>query len=168
VIGSDNVGVGASALNTCTGGFNVGVGTSSLNQIGAVYGNVGIGRATGATITSGSYNTFIGYNSGNNASQIVNPTNSMALGANTYTTASNQIILGDTSITKAGMGTYTPQNKWNVVGDINASGVNGWMNVDMNYRVRGIQGINKNMTVTKGAGTCDLNFIGGILVASSC
>jgi len=62
-------------------------------------GNVAIGYSSGRTITSGRYNAFIGYNAGYSGSQLATAENSVAIGYNAYTTASNQIVLGNSSVT---------------------------------------------------------------------
>ena len=50
-------------------------------------------------LTSGSANTFVGYQAGwSSTPQVDSVNNSMALGANSYTTASNQMAYGDVSI----------------------------------------------------------------------
>jgi hypothetical protein len=53
--------------------------------------------------------------------------------------------------------------------------VQGNLNVDSNYMVAGVNGLTKNMTVLKDADLigltktyCDLNFVGGILIGSTC
>jgi len=61
--------------------------------------NVAIGLNSGRTITTGSSNTFIGYYAGYNASQLATASNCICLGANSYATASNQCVLGNSSIT---------------------------------------------------------------------
>lgn len=113
-----NTAVGAGSMeNTTTGGFNVAVGHDALlhnitgvGNIGigwlsgalatAGTGNVSIGYDAGATMTSGDQNIFIGYTAGTHASQTTTPTNSIAIGYNSYTTASNQMVLGNSSLTQ--------------------------------------------------------------------
>jgi len=63
-------------------------------------GNTAIGDSSGYSLTTGTTNTFVGQNAGNSASQKVDATNSMALGYGAYTTASNQIVLGNASVTQ--------------------------------------------------------------------
>jgi len=112
--GDENQGIGSYSLFTLTtGNQNTGVGSQTLyNANGS--GNTGIGYLGGATITAGSYNTFIGYNAGFNGSQLATAVNSMALGYGAYTTASNQVVIGNSSVTqtllngKVGIGTTGP------------------------------------------------------------
>lgn len=80
VIGNNNVGVGNASLLAVTGSTNVGVGGSS-----------------GATITTGDDNVFIGDGAGW-LGQLATAGNSIGIGAGVVTTASNQMILGNTSI----------------------------------------------------------------------
>ena len=60
--------------------------------------NIGIGALAGYKLTKGSNSVFIGYNSGVSTSQLSTANNSTAIGANSYTTADNQIVLGDGNI----------------------------------------------------------------------
>ena len=98
--GTNNNATGFFALYSNTTGIeNSAMGVSALysNTTGA-YNNA-FGRNAGRTITTGTYNTFIGHEAGYNASQKVDATNSMALGNGAYTTADNQIVIGNTSVT---------------------------------------------------------------------
>jgi hypothetical protein len=70
--------------------------------------NTGIGYQAGRSLTIGYSCTFIGGNAGYHASQLATATNSTAIGYGTYTAASNQIVLGNTSVTTFGIGTYNP------------------------------------------------------------
>jgi hypothetical protein len=60
--------------------------------------NVGVGTYSGYMLQTGSENTFIGFQTGYDVSQKTDAFNSMALGANTYTTKDNQVVLGDDNI----------------------------------------------------------------------
>lgn len=62
--------------------------------------NTALGLNSGYSITTGSSNTFIGKNAGYNGSQLVTANNSTAIGYGAYTTADNQIVLGNTSVTQ--------------------------------------------------------------------
>ena len=70
--------------------------------------NVGIGNSAGRTLTKGDSCTFIGNSAGYHGSQLVTAANSTAIGNGAYTAASNQIVLGNTSVTTFGIGTYNP------------------------------------------------------------
>jgi hypothetical protein len=105
--------------------YNTGVGYGVLsNTTGA--GNIAIGHLGGGSVTTGTYNIFMGFNSGYSvASQKIDATNSIAIGYNTYTTASNQVVLGNSSIThtilrgSVGIGIETlPGQKLEVLGNI--------------------------------------------------
>ena len=116
--GTYNSAVGASALlSNTTGYYNSAIGRSSLysNTTGNYNSAVGAGALLSNTIgnynsavgrdalysnTTGDYNSFFGYKAGYHANQKIDAVNSMGLGANTYTTASNQIVIGNTAITE--------------------------------------------------------------------
>jgi hypothetical protein len=61
--------------------------------------NTGIGGYAGASLTTGYLNTFLGFEAGYNAAQKVDAVNSMALGYGAYTTADNQVVIGNSSVT---------------------------------------------------------------------
>jgi hypothetical protein len=85
--------------------------------------NTAIGNNSGRTLITGSLNTLLGYQAGYNFLQKTNAVNSMALGANTYNTADNQVVIGDLNITQTllngfvGIGTTAPRAKLELVGD---------------------------------------------------
>ena len=86
--GDNNTAVGASALRSRTGSYNSAFGISALGTI---------------LVTAecyGSYNSAFGADSG--PAYCENFNNTTALGANTKTTASNQIRLGDANVTSIG------------------------------------------------------------------
>jgi hypothetical protein len=61
-----------------------------------------------------------------------------------------------------------PYSNWDLIvyGDTN---ITRNLNVDGNYKVTGVTGITKNITIMKTAlTTCDMNFKGGILIGSTC
>jgi plastocyanin len=119
--GNNNVGIGEDALQDNIGDYNVGIGERALRSNIGDY-NVGIGENTGYNSVSGSHNTLIGAFSYISSSDFISQ--STAIGANSYTTLSNTIILGnvdDTSL-KVGIGTTTPSKKLEIVGDIAITG----------------------------------------------
>jgi hypothetical protein len=63
---------------------------------------------SGFSLTTGSNNTLIGYAAGFHGSQKVDAANSTAIGNGAYTTASNQMIFGNGSVTAFGFKTFTP------------------------------------------------------------
>lgn len=118
--GAQNVGVGSRALyvNT-TGHNNIGVGRNSLAGNTSGIGNVAFGYEAGYTSTpanantTGTYNTFLGFNAGpGSATQL---TNSTAIGFNAAVTTSNSLVLGNSSV-KVGIGTSAPVGKLSVEG----------------------------------------------------
>lgn len=61
--------------------------------------HVAVGDQAGASLTGGSGSIFIGSGAGNDASQKVDAVNSVAVGQGAWTTADNQIVLGNASVT---------------------------------------------------------------------
>ena len=117
--GNAHVAVGASALaSATTGGGNTGVGYSALNATTTGGTNTAIGQQAGQSNTTGTANMFIGYFSGNGVTtgsqnvfvgreagstaigQVNAVSNSIAIGYQTSTGASNQVVIGNTSITE--------------------------------------------------------------------
>lgn len=100
-VGSNNVSIGSDSMYTNISGVqNVGIGYGSLYYQTSGQLNTAIGNRSGYSLTTGTSNTFIGSISGDNASQKVDATNSTAIGNGSYTTASNQIVLGDSNVTE--------------------------------------------------------------------
>lgn len=115
--GSNNAAVGVSCgANITTGAANTIIGTSAGNGITTQNLNTVIGRQAaesfagalltaigwraGRSVTSGNDNVFVGAQAGENASQAASVTNSIAIGADAHTTASNQAVFGNSSITE--------------------------------------------------------------------
>lgn len=96
--GVQNVGVGTNALLSANADFCVAVGTAALDSCTGD-NNTGIGQDAGGSITSGTGNTFLGAQAGNNANQLATAVDSMALGTDSFTTASNQVVLGGPAVT---------------------------------------------------------------------
>lgn len=91
------------ASGTVTGGIeNTGVGYRILHNTrsdkNAALG-VNAGLSLIGTVATNGENIFIGPNAGNNASQLTTVTNSVAIGANVFTTANNQFKLGNATQT---------------------------------------------------------------------
>ena len=113
--GQDNTALGKSALTLNTvGNYNTAIGTESLLQtlgnentaVGWFSGgdsttgirNTFVGKASGANNGGGEFNTYIGCESKGVIGQVFN--NSTAIGHQCQITASNQIVLGNASITE--------------------------------------------------------------------
>lgn len=79
------IGIGTKALEECLASDVVAVGHQAGRSI--------VGTA-GVTLDS----TFLGNDAGSHVSQKVDASNSMALGANTYTDKNNQVVLGDANV----------------------------------------------------------------------
>ena len=104
--GRSTVAIGRGAIPVATtAGYNTGCGDVALGGTTGA-GNTGLGYGCGDSLTSGTYNCFIGYLS---ATSLATATNSTALGNGATISASNQIQLGNTSVTtvKVGNGTAT-------------------------------------------------------------
>jgi len=107
------IGKGAGQSNT-TGNSNINLGTNAgLSNTTGNY-NTNLGTNAGLYNTTGSSNINLGRNAGNHASQKVDAVNSIALGNGTYTTASNQVVIGNADVTETllkgniGFDTTTP------------------------------------------------------------
>ena len=117
--GTYNTAIGSSALNsnTTTGNFNTAIGSNALyasttgisntaNGVCALYvnttGNCNTASGHQALIsnTTGSYNTAIGYQAGANNPN--NLTNTTAIGYGVTVTASNQVRIGNSSVSSIG------------------------------------------------------------------
>ena len=122
--GAFNTGVGWGALSWGnSGSSNTALGYVSLFQDTTGFENVAVGSFSGNAITTGSKNIFIGSSAGYNGLQKADAVNSMALGSYTYTTADNQFIYGNASVTQhifqsgsVGIGTTTAAYKLDVNG----------------------------------------------------
>jgi hypothetical protein len=103
-----NIGVGDAAPGDNIGGApaghrNVGIGIKSLGDaLGNL--NTAAGHNSGLSIKgiikADQKNAFFGANSGNNALQKVDAVNSIAIGADTFTTKNNQVVIGSDAITE--------------------------------------------------------------------
>ena len=105
-----NTKAGSTALGTVSGSENSAVGAYALAGFynGGILGsgNIAMGRSAGATLTTGSYNVFLGYGAGpsadgNNAGNMALPanlpgtySNQIAIGYGARTTLANQMVLG--------------------------------------------------------------------------
>jgi hypothetical protein len=95
-IGSANIAIGYRSLySSDVNSFNVGIGYRALKD-STSFDNVALGHDAGLTEVTGTNNTFIGSYSDTNASGYDNST---ALGNGAKITASNQVVLGNASVT---------------------------------------------------------------------
>jgi hypothetical protein len=103
-------GYGSLCFNT-TGHYNTASGANALFYNTTGNYNIACGVNAGRTLITGSANTFLGYDAGYNALQLTSALNSMALGYGTYTTADNQVVIGNADVAetllhgKVGIGT---------------------------------------------------------------
>jgi len=134
--GHDNIAMGDGALKTTvSGNYNVAVGFQAL-RVSTADENVGIGTNAGGNFSSGSFCTFIGSGSTSTSN---GATNSTALGSGATVTASNQIQLGNSSVTaiisSAGL---TLGGALGVTGNINCSATGifgGFVQATSGFRV---------------------------------
>lgn len=99
ITGSYNTAVGQGSLRSATGVQNTSVGAYSLYSLTTGNYNVALGHQAGyagTAITTGSNNTFVGFNTQSDAN---NYNQSTALGSGATITASNQVVLGTTAET---------------------------------------------------------------------
>jgi hypothetical protein len=98
--GDQNAGLGFDSLQGLTSGTrNTGVGRSALAGTTSGGSNTAVGRNAGLTNSTGNNNTFLGASSGV-TSQLATATNSTALGYESYTDKSNQMVFGNSSVTE--------------------------------------------------------------------
>lgn len=108
--GRHNAATGTYALNNNTTGIgNTAHGYLSLYMNDGGGYNVAVGREALRVNVSGNYNTAVGYLSG---TTLDNLTNTLALGFNTKTTASNQVRIGNANVTSIG-----GQVEWSTLSD---------------------------------------------------
>jgi hypothetical protein len=95
-IGNDNTALGKEALYESTGNYNTAAGSEAFNVFAAGSNNTGVGYQAFYNRNSGSFLTAIGDAANVNADGLTNAT---ALGAGATATASNQVMLGNASVT---------------------------------------------------------------------
>ncbi|MEL7706489.1 hypothetical protein AAG593_09780 [Citromicrobium bathyomarinum] len=94
--GSRNSNVGAFSLTSWQGDDVASVGFEAFRIMnGGAGGDVGVGARTGRSISIGGRNLMLGCDSGNHAEQRADVQNSIAIGADTWTTESNQVVIGN-------------------------------------------------------------------------
>lgn len=93
------LGYQASSSLVSTASFTAAVGYQALRNVNG-NNNAAVGHSAGSLLTIGSQNTFIGSQAGGFTGQLISAQNSIAIGYQAITTANNQIVLGNTSITE--------------------------------------------------------------------
>lgn len=100
-VGQENTGIGYDAgLNATTAIRNVWLGWNAKTSTDGME-NVAAGYLAGSSTTAGNTdNVFIGAFAGNNASQLGDADNTVAIGANSFTTVDNSVAIGNNSMTQ--------------------------------------------------------------------
>lgn len=97
--GTNNCALGLCSLFLNTSGSNnSSFGTEALESNTSGSGNSAFGNYALFSNTTGNFNSGFGYHAGHGSNQKVDAINSMCLGANTFTTRNNQVIIGDHNV----------------------------------------------------------------------
>lgn len=132
--GDQNTAIGNNSMNNNnSGNYNSAVGGSSLFNNTSGIGNAGIGHNSLTNNTSGDYNSAIGFFAGPSSGGL---NNTASVGYNARTTASNQVRIGNSSVTS--IGGYT---NWTNVSD-------GRIKTNIRENVPGLSFINQLTPVT--------------------
>jgi hypothetical protein len=129
--GNYNTAIGSVALRNSTSSNNTAAGYYALQGLTSGSDNTAIGYQAGVTLTSanrnvtGGQNTYLGADAGPNTSSQLN--NTTAIGYGARVSASNQVVLGNSSVTSTllngnvGIGTTTPTSAIEIAGDMTFS-----------------------------------------------
>jgi len=159
---TEDTAVGYEALGNSTGGQNTAVGAGALLLTTTGTENTALGDEAGwlggNSNTTGSENTFLGFRSGPGTSTQL--TNATAVGANAVVSSNNALVLGSingqngaTSSVNVGIGTATPSQALDVVGNILIEGAgNGITFPDGSTQTTASSGSSSITGVTAGTG----------------
>ena len=94
---NSNILIGSQVMREGNNSQNVAIGNASLRGVSSNIQNynTAIGQNAARSTATATYSVFLGYAAGYNGSQKLDAHNSMSLGANTYTSESNQVVLGN-------------------------------------------------------------------------
>jgi hypothetical protein len=157
--GSYNTAGGVQALHRSCYGVSSGCTANYNTALGYLAGVTG--RVDNANIT-GANNTFIGAASGPGTSTQLN--NATAIGYQALVSASNSLVLGGTGdyAVNVGVGTETPGEKLDVVGNINSSG-----NVTATSFSGSGSGLTNLSAANIGSGTANISITGNAATATT-
>lgn len=111
--GTNNVALGTESLSdNTTGNSNTAIGHYALKASSGSK-NTSVGDSSGIFNANGTLNTYLGYNARSNYI-LGSFTNATAIGANSFVSASNSLVLGNNA--NVGIGTSAPAEKLEVVG----------------------------------------------------
>jgi trimeric autotransporter adhesin len=119
--GDYNTALGAQALMVNkVGSYNTAIGTNALQYDTITNGNTAVGSSALDTYVNGNYNTAVGYHADVSATAL---TNTVTIGYNTQSNTSNQVRLGNSSIsTFYCQGAYAATSSSNPNVTVNSSG----------------------------------------------
>jgi hypothetical protein len=97
--GKYNTAIGTQCLGVNVGNdYNTTVGIYSLASLNGGYQVTALGSSAGRSVTTSVNSLYLGYGAGYNASQKVDAANTIVIGYNAYSTTSNSVVLGNSSI----------------------------------------------------------------------
>jgi hypothetical protein len=168
--GELNTAIGADAFSKdTTGTSNTAVGTGALYYNSSGIGNTAFGVGAGGSVeananSTGSSNTFVGFQSGVASSTQLN--NATAIGANALVGCNNCIVLGDSAQPMmVGIRTDTPTEAFELMGNAKISGAgNGLIFPDGSVQTTAAKGGGSGGGVTS-VGT-GLGLTGGTIISS--
>lgn len=130
--GNGNTALGFQALRDHAGDDCTAIGHNSLQTCTGIR-NTAVGLSSGGSITSGLSNTFVGWSAGTNPLQLATAFDSMALGQQAYTTKSNQVVIGASTVLETVLRGAVILGGLQTPASATAPGVAGTVCADANY-----------------------------------
>ena len=94
---TSNIGIGNRAGYYNSNSYNIAIGDESLYYNSGI-NNTTVGHYSLKSVATADNNTAVGYCAGYNDNQLATASNSIMLGANTFTDRSNQVVIGDENV----------------------------------------------------------------------